>query len=214
MRVDPGVSKLLGAFSVSSAEPSHGQFGDMFAAAQSDPASVRMEAQGDGSFLMKDNLEEDPGSAQKEAAIVAEMGLMQGFGQVPFAMDLGAPVVKAVTHQVQVVLQLPGVTLSEPVPAFRVRFENSSEGLQIVIHLKDATLLEKARGAKDVLQQRLSETLDRPVLVRVESDMDRDFHHNLVAQEAFSSQDQGQKKRQQERDGVVMEEDDEELLGV
>ena len=145
-------------------------FGDMFQQASKEDAGVRMIVQEDGSFLMasaEDDIEGRLASESGMSDLQLETQLLQGMVAGPaFGLDQLPDLSVSVLQEVRSILGMPVVMPKEAPLMIRVRFEKNAQGLVIVVQLVGDDLFAKAQDQKSVLQTRLSDILDRSVLVR------------------------------------------------
>jgi len=194
-------------------------FGDMFQQASKENSGVRMTAQEDGSFLMSSADEvqkKDKDSDDEITEIGLESEILQAMVNTSsFSLGQVGDLSGTVTREVRSFLGLPATVLKEAPMAMRIRFEKSPQGLVVVIHLNGERLTEMATQQKSVLQNRLSEVLDRSVTVRfVEaSGFDRVLEENLPQPNGFG-QEQQKNQQQQNRQSGGQSEDDGDLVNV
>lgn len=221
MRLEPNLP-ILPTLSSTGVSVSTGDmpFGAMFQQASKESSGVRMTEQEDGSFLMSSADEvqkKDKDKDEDVSDIALEAEFLQGMVNTSsFSLGQTADVSGLVTREVRSFLGMPAAVLKEAPLSIRIRFEKSPQGLVVVIHLRGEGLAERATQEKSVLQNRLSEVLDRSVTVRfVEtSGFDRFLEESrLPPQQGFGQGHQGNQQEQQ-RQSDFQPEDDGDLFNV
>jgi hypothetical protein len=218
MRLDPILPISSPALSAQGPADSSGTvpFGALFQQSSKESSGVRMTEQDDGSFLMSsaDEVQKKDKDEEVSASSLDTELLQAMVNTTSFSMGTGDLAVVA-AREVRSFLGMPAAVVKEAPIAMRIRFEKSPQGLVVVIHLHGERLTDMATQQKSVLQNRLSEVLDRSVTVRfVETaGFDRALEETLPQPQGFGQGRQGNQSEQQTQQ-FSHSEDDGDLFNV
>jgi hypothetical protein len=196
-------------------------FGAMFQEARKkEDSSVRMMEQEDGSFKMTSaeaviKQEKEGDAVFSEVSLETDM-IQAMVTSASFVFGQAGDLSAGVAREVRSFLGLPSMVIKDaPSLPIRIRFEKSPQGLVVVIHLHGAALTELATQQRSVLQNKLSDLLDRSVMVRFldSSGFEQILEENRPQQSGFGQGRQGTGQDQRGQSFAQADEDDE-VFGV